>query len=117
MGALSWSISANGATNIYFSGQQIGSSSNYISSFVLETDSYVGGVESITLTTCSNAGNTTIEVFVGDKQLGDKVTLSNSSTVSNITFKNTELLKGKISIRYTIPTTKKNIKISKIQIN
>lgn len=117
MGNLSWNISASGASNIHFGGQQIGSSNNYISSFELETDSYDGAVESITLTTCSNAGNTTIEVYVGNTQLGSKVTLANSSAASAVTFKGTSLLQGNICIKYTIPTTKKNIKITKIQIN
>lgn len=117
MGELTWGISASGANQIYFSGQQIGSSKNYITSFELETDSYQGAVESITLSTCSNAGNTTIEVYVGDKQLGSTITLSNTSSVSDIVFTGTGLLAGKIYIKYTVPTAKKNIKISNIKIN
>lgn len=117
MGSLLWSVSAQGAKNIYISGYQIGSSTNYISSFELETNNYSGGVESIELSTCSNAGNTTIQVYVGDEQLGETITLPNSSSVSDCRFETQSVLSGTIRILYTIPTTKKNIKISKITIN
>lgn len=117
MGTLLWSVSAQGATNIYISGYQIGSSSNYISSFELETNDYSGGVESIELSTCSNAGNTTIQVYVGDEQLGETITLESSSSFSDYRFETQSVLSGTIRILYTIPTSKKNIKISKITIN
>ena len=117
MGDLTWNISASGASSIYFSGQQIGSSSSYISSFELETNSYEGAVESITLSTCSNAGSTSIEVYVGGKQIGSTVTLPNSSISTDVVFQGESLLEGNIYIKYTVPTNKKNIKIAKITIN
>ena len=117
MDDLTWNISASGANSIYFSGQQIGSSSNYISSFELETNSYEGAVESITLSTCSNAGSTSIEVYVGGKQIGSTVTLPNSSTSTDVVFQGESLLEGNIYIKYTVPINNKNIKIAKITIN